>query len=329
MAIKTNWIERNNRNYLKDVLPLDTPYSIQIETIRSCNFKCNYCAYSSSKIKYNCMSLDIFKNIVDSLYNFPRQIKNFVFSGLGEPLLNKNIFDMISLVKNSNCAENTTILTNASLLNNINIDNLLKTNIDEIRISLQGITEEDYYRVCGYKINFKEFVDNIDILYKNKKNTKIALKIADIAIETKDKQEQFFKLFEDKSDYLVIQKISPLQNIVDYSNIINDYSKGVYLEDRINCLICPQPFYSMQILADGRVAPCCSLNLDSPTIGDINSKNIYEIWNDNKLRDLRIRMLQGNRNSINGCRNCNYPEFQYNKYDYIDNFSKELLERYL
>ena len=63
MAIKTNWIERNNRNYLKDVLPLNTPYSIQVETIKACNFRCNYCAYSSLKIEPYIMQLDVFKNI--------------------------------------------------------------------------------------------------------------------------------------------------------------------------------------------------------------------------------------------------------------------------
>ena len=329
MAIKTNWIERNNRNYLKDVLPLNTPYSIQVETIKACNFRCNYCAYSSLKIEPYVMQLDVFKNISNSLCKFPNKIKNFVFSGLGEPLINKDIFKMISLIKNTDHVENTTVLTNGSLLNENNIDNILNTYIDEIRISLQGITEEDYYKICGYKINFKEFVDNIEYLYKNRGNTKIALKIADIAIDTEDKQKKFFELFEDKADYLIIQKISPLQNIVDYSNIISDYSKGVYLEGNIDCLVCPQPFYSMQILADGRVVPCCSLNLDSPTIGNINSKNIYEIWNDNKLRDLRIRMLKVNKNLIDGCKNCNYPKFQYNKYDYIDNCKEELLKRYL
>ncbi|WP_297276690.1 radical SAM protein [uncultured Brachyspira sp.] len=328
MAIKTNWIERNNRNYLKDVLPLNTPYSIQIETIKACNFRCNYCAYSSLKIEPYIMQLDVFKNISNSLCKFPSKIKNFIFSGLGEPLINKDIFKMISLIKNTDHVENTTVLTNGSLLNENNIDNILNTYIDEIRISLQGITEEDYYKICGYKINFKEFVDNIEYLYKNRGNTKIALKIADIAIDTEDKQKKFFELFEDKADYLIIQKISPLQNIVNYTDIISDYSKGVYIENKTNCLVCPQPFYSMQILADGRVAPCCSLNLDSPTIGNINSKNIYDIWNDNKLRDLRIRMLKGNRNLIGGCKKCNYPEFQYNKYDYIDNYREELLKKY-
>ena len=326
MAKEVNWIDINGRNYLKDVLPLDTPYSIQVEAITACNFRCNYCSYSSKNIKPTILSIEILKNALSSLDKFSNKLKKIIFAGLGEPLLNKNIYDMIDISRNY--TETTTLLTNGALLNKNNIDKLLNTCINEIRISMQGISEEDYYKICGYKINIKEFVDNIEYLYKNRRNTKIALKIADIAINTEEKQKNFFELFEDKADYLIIQKISPLHDSVNYKNIVKDLSKGMYFETKSDSKICPQIFFSMQLLSNGNVTPCCSLNEGTPIIGNINNSNLYDIWNGTKLKELRLEMLKGNISNIKYCRNCSYLKYTYNKYDDIDEYAEELLKKY-
>ncbi|MDA0036155.1 radical SAM protein [Brachyspira hyodysenteriae] len=74
---------------------------------------------------------------------------------MGEPLLNKNIYNMIP--KANEIANDTVLVTNGSLLTKENSDKLIESNIKTIRISLQGINEEDYYKTCGYKIDFKSF----------------------------------------------------------------------------------------------------------------------------------------------------------------------------
>lgn len=45
MAEYRQWREEK-RTPLRDVVPLDTPYNIMIETSSLCNAKCNYCAHS-------------------------------------------------------------------------------------------------------------------------------------------------------------------------------------------------------------------------------------------------------------------------------------------
>ena len=330
MAKEVNWIEINNRNYLKDVLPLDTPYSIQVEAIKACNFKCNYCVYSTDKnIKYSCMDLDTYNKLLYGISLFSKKLKNIIFTGLGEPLLNNNIYKMIEM--SLNYSDNVTLITNGSLLNKSNIDKLLKTGINEIRISMQGLTEEDYYKICGYRINFQEFIDNVSYLYKNRGETKIALKIADIALNTEEKQKKFFELFENISDYLIIQKISPLQNDVNYDGIIKDYSKNLYFND-IDCIndinVCPMPFFTFLIFSNGNVIPCCSVNDNVPIVGNILENNLYDIWNSDSLKNIRIQMLRNSKKSIDGCKDCIYPIMTNNKYDNIDDYAEELLKKY-
>ncbi|WP_179154584.1 hypothetical protein, partial [Brachyspira hyodysenteriae] len=78
---------------------------------------------------------------------------------------------------------------------------------------------------------------------------------------------------------------------------------------------------------EGRGAPGGERKGESPTRGDRKAKNREEIWKENKLRDLRIRMLQGNRNSIKGCRNGKEPEGQEKKEEEREKGRKEGGER--
>ena len=46
MAEFRQWRE-TDRTYLKDVVPLDTPYNAALEISSFCNLKCVYCAHST------------------------------------------------------------------------------------------------------------------------------------------------------------------------------------------------------------------------------------------------------------------------------------------
>lgn len=259
MSKEINWIEYRGRVTLKDVLPLDTPFKIEIEPTSACNFKCIYCRHSAVNIKPEFMTMETFDKIIEGSKKFPKKIKSFNFVGTGEPLLNKNIYNMI--IKANEISNETVLVTNGSLLTKENADKLINSKIKIIRISLQGLNEEDYYKTCGYKIDFKNFLNNIKYLYYNKyDSTKLILKMPDIAINTEEKKELFYKLFENICDYLTIQNISNNYEEVDYSftnfknknNVLN-YS---YTND---VSICPFPFYVFHINNLGLVYPCCHI----------------------------------------------------------------------
>ena len=265
-----NWIEHRGRVFLKDVLPLDTPFKIEVEPTSACNFKCIYCRHSTVKVKPQFMSMEIFDKIISGLKKFPNKIKTFNFCGIGEPLLNKNIYEMI--LKADEVADDVVLITNGALLTEENSNKLIETGIKTIRVSLQGISEEDYLKTCGYKIDFNKFLNNLEYLYKNKSDrTKLYLKMPDIAINTDERKDLFRKLFEDKCDYLVIQNIGNLFHDLDYSNIIINNP-----QNKIN--VCPQLFYLLIIDAVGSVYPCCAMHNDVK-VGNINDNNIVEIWN--------------------------------------------------
>ena len=139
---------------LGKVLPLNTPFSVYIYPIYSCNFKCGYCIRSLSSdeltkkgLNNKILNMENFKQIVENLKEFPERIKSIQFSGYGEPLLHPNIAEMVKILKNADVAERVEIITNGSLLTHKLSDDLIDAGLDRLRVSIQGITSEKYQEI--------------------------------------------------------------------------------------------------------------------------------------------------------------------------------------
>ena len=71
-----NW-RNNERVWLKDVVPLNAPFTVNIESSSLCNAKCVYCARSGKRNTSNDMNmpLDLFHKVVLDLQGFENKIK--------------------------------------------------------------------------------------------------------------------------------------------------------------------------------------------------------------------------------------------------------------
>ncbi len=80
----------------------------------------------------------MFRDIIDSLEPYKQGIEKVDLFGLGEPLLDKFIFDRIKYVKKKGF-KNIAISTNADLLDKKKQDLLLETEIETVIFSIDGI----------------------------------------------------------------------------------------------------------------------------------------------------------------------------------------------
>src|SRR6266536_2229587 len=135
-------------------LPLPLPRSIYIEPTSRCNELCQQCPRTLlSREDDRDLSFDDFRYIVDQ---FP-ELERVVLHGLGEPVLNKELPQMIRYLK----ARGIYVLFNSNgiLLNAKRGQELIDAGLDEYRLSVVAATLETYARVRG--------VDAFDKIWRN------------------------------------------------------------------------------------------------------------------------------------------------------------------
>jgi len=336
MAENRYWREEN-RTYLKDVIPLDTPYNIGIEVSSLCNAQCVYCAHSKRNhgVYEGNMSMELFSKVIEEIHRFPKKIRLIETYSFGEPLCNPNLEKMIGIIRRENIAEKINFTTNGLLFTPKRVDALMAVGgVDTIRISLQGLNAKMYEDICGVKVRFEDFLNNLRYLYENRGNCKIRMKIADVALkEVPDGKKRFEEMFGDIADSLFVEHILPIYQDVDYASIdqkILDNAmngRGNVKQNEIH-KVCHRPFYRLRVTANGEVmANCCDQPHDI-RYGNIYEQGLVEIWND-KVRTAFLKMqLQGKRFQHPVCRDCVLANDITNEADLLDPWAEEILRRF-
>jgi radical SAM protein with 4Fe4S-binding SPASM domain len=321
------------RSLLKDIVPLKTPLIVQLFPVYACNFKCNYCIFQIPKKDRHFisddinMNFDLYKKFVKEMCNFPDRIKTFRFVGIGEPLLHKNIVEMVKLAYQYEIANTIEILTNASLLTKSMSKKLIRAGLNRLVISLQGLTTEKYNEMCSTTISFETIVDNIKYFYDNKKDCHIYVKIVDEALDGENDKQKFYEIFGDICDSLSVEHTVPIHTEIGYSDSVASKQMSQFGLPIKEVSICPQPFIHMQINPDCKVVPCYSF--DYPEIlGDCNNENIIDIWNGKKFNEFRHQMLQNTKNINAICEKCTMIKYRWFEEDDLTDKIKELKEYY-
>ncbi len=334
----------NNRQWLRDVVPLLQPFTILLEPTERCNFKCNYCihstrgqkggTYEAEGYEQRNMSWNLFTKIARDIMDFPAPVKHISISGLGEPLVHPQLPEMISHLRSAGFMERISIYTNASLLTPKVSDRLIHAGISEVRVSIQGVDDEAYKDTCGISGVLERIVENVRYFFEHKNNDQILyVKIIDAALRNDSERDIFMNMFGDICDYIFVEHLVSSQRQMHEINFERDKSRG-----SINLInqsvayrrICPVPFYYLQIAADGAVTPCGVVAFPKKlAVGNVNNSTLPEIWNgSNHIMALRQRLEHGS-DSIEACRGCSQRYTIASPVETIDDHTEEILARLL
>ena len=312
--IKPNY--DSNRKKLADIIPLSHPFTVYIEQTRYCNFKCFYCIHSTRDISdgeferlghaVKHMEFAMYEKIVKQLLEFPTGIKRIVFSGLGEPLMNPRLPEMVKMAVEANIADRVEVITNGMLLTPTLSDALINAGITNINISIQGVNSQGYERTCGVTMDFDRLVANLTYLYKNKKNAQIYIKAIDATLNSEEDKNKFYEIFGRIADRIYVEHLIVMQQQMDDLKQVVDETKNFYNEDLdINRKVCAQSFYFLQIGCDYDTFPCPVPGLSKGlSMGNVQDNTLLEIWNGVKRKKMLRTMLEFNKDSIPECNNC-------------------------
>ncbi len=280
-----------------------------IEVTNHCNLNCIICSRRYSDRALGMMDMDLFADVVRQTKNSSR----FTWLHLlGEPLLNKNIYDMIKLCKSNSLKVG--LSTNATLLNYENSKKLLKTGLDSIVLAFDGVSKETYESVRTGGV-FEKVSENIDTflrLKKEMKKTRPWTVIQTVEINfTESEIEQFKNKWKDKNvDEVLIRKYSTSAGQLEDKDEVA-LPEHRYLckqkKDRPPCFLL---WNSAVIFWDGKVSTCCHDCVKGRLVfGNLKEDSLANIWNSEKIKKLRQKHLEGKFPSI--CKDClEYPLVQ-------------------
>lgn len=323
-----------NRESLQDVIPLNTPFLIYVDPSSVCNFRCQFCPtghydlLSESNYKRSTLDFELFEKIISDIAEFDSPIEVMRMNKIGEPTINKHLPRMIELAKSSGCVDKIDLATNGALLTHELIESLIVSGLDRLNISLEGISAEQYLEHAKVKLNFHKLVETIKWLYEHKGNCELTIKIPGNYLD-EDQKEIFFELFGNHCDRIYVEKLSPIWPSFDVekrSGVKLDKNKGQYSDNAKQKDICTYIFYAMAINSDGTVSACCPDWNQELIVGDLKSNSLKEIWNSQKMNNLRGQHLEGDRIKNKVCSDCGH--IIYAQIDNIDPYREKILKNF-
>jgi MoaA/NifB/PqqE/SkfB family radical SAM enzyme len=199
----------------------------------------------------------------------------------GEPLLNKDIYDIIDYAKSKNIY--VMISTNATVMSPKNNQRLIDSGIDYVMVAIDGGTQETYqkYRVGG---DFGKVVENVKDLLERKKQSNARLPFVEWQFIVFNHNEHEVNSTEKFAYELGVNKFTPLPAYVEDENWLpkeDKYKVEVFNPERL--MNCDRPWSHLNVRADGGVASCCYEFSKKDDFGSFHENDFRTIWNNPKF----------------------------------------------
>lgn len=301
------------------------PIYMEISPSGACNQRCTFCAFDY--LKYKTQFIDT-KKLLAFLSEAARLgVKSIMYGGEGEPLLHKDIAEIINYTKKVGI--DTALTTNGTLLDKDFFERCLDS-LTWVRVSLNAGTSKNYSRIhrCRPE-DFKRVLNNITEAVKIKRRNNYSCTIGVQFLLLPDNYHETTilakKLKEREVDYLIIKPYShhPMsENEMDrpfsYSDYLHldselhkladDNFKVVFRINTIRKLEEKRPYkyclglpFWAYIDSAGNIYACSAFLGDQRLIyGNINRSSFEKIWNSDKRKKI-MKIMESDWN-IDDCR---------------------------
>lgn len=318
---------------LHTLLPLATPLRIGMGFTTKCNFRCDYCyIHTADREKIppaKNMPFGLVEKIAANICEFEDQISVADLSQNGEPLLYPHLTDAIKLIKDTKKVKSVRIITNGSLLFPEMAEKLVASGLNQVLVSINGLSDAQYESVVHTKIKFDTIYENVKHLYSIRQGCHVHVKII-ANYFSDDEQKKFLELFTPISDSIFMDKAvnqwiglqlpTPPYGREDG---INRFNKHFDIEHGLP--VCSAPFYFLRIHPNGETSACLGDWQAAMSLGNVNNMTLKEIWNGKEIANLRKAQLT-RHNIPSQCDKCHYYELSTS--EDITPYTEELIEKY-
>lgn len=257
-------------------------HRLNLALTRVCNINCVFCPYQFTKKEEKIhMPNHIFQKVLHDIKE--AKIKEIMLSpDLGEPLLAPDFIDKIKQLRGCG-VELIDMTTNATLLNKVGIETILRQGPDRINISFPGFDEKMYTKICQKPFYLQTRNNILEILRKN--DSMGRPKQINIWLRGNDSIENLMNLPDMKEVRKLASGISVMTEVDDWIGLIKPemLPSGLKIQ-QIRPHLTKRPcsiLFSLVIHPDGDIHLCSCRNIFmDPTlhIGNIKETTILEAY---------------------------------------------------
>ena len=283
------------------------PERIQLEVVFGCNARCSMCPVDlPTNRNKGVMSMDLFTDIVDEMNPYKNSIEKFDLWGLGEPLLDKGLFEKIAYAKSKGW-HNLAIATNGDLLDENRQNNLLKSGLDTVIFSIDGCTKKIHEDIRK-GVDFDRVVANASniIVKRNQGDYDTRFVFRFIRQKVNKAEWDGFRdywsglISTDKNDIIICYDVHSWGG--------ERTGFGVETKKKLDvptAMCCHHVFDRLIVLWDGTVALCCSdMHHAKYSLGNVRDASPIEIFNNEKMNRIRELHKTNRKDNIKICKKC-------------------------
>jgi len=268
---------------------LTFPTHIMIQTISGCNAGCFFCPYPylKEKITFQKMDKNIFKNIIDECSKH-KEVKVIMPYLMNEPLLDKELPEKITYIKQKLPQASTHILTNGVLLDNSFAQRLIDSNIDWVGFSIHGIKNETISSTMN--IDAGKALKNILNFIKLSRHIKgdisdfIMVSLVKNARLDENEKEEAVNFWEEQGISRINVYSAPVSRAGNVPLLPKINNKKIY---GCNSIWTEE---MVHILSNGDVVLCCMDWKSEVVLGNLKKDSIRTIWKGDKYNTARKKI---------------------------------------
>ena len=270
------------------------PVEYIVETTAKCNIYCPMCPRETHKQPKEDMTEEIFGRLVRET---GRSAEHMMLIGLGEPLLDRRIFERIEY-----CAEHgihTLLSTNGTLLDEAATERMLRSPLAHVTLSFDGSTREsfEFYRK-GAK--FEKVRDNFVRFARRKKELGRGPQVVVQMVRMEGNAhevEDFIRFWS------AVPGVDQVRVKEDETNLMRPDAGHAGSDWKHPCHYLWRG--AMYVKWNGDVYPCCqSYMLDGEPVGNVERQGMAEIFDGAPMRELRRMHAAGRAGEIGMCARC-------------------------
>ncbi len=173
---------------------------LRFDPVNACNLQCSMCYYSDKSYKKKIRGYFTEDDIERIAELFFQKTLQLVIGCASEPTLYKNYPDIVRLAKMYKIPY-VGLTTNAQLIQKDHIESLVKNQLDEITISMHGVSRESYekFMVSAEYGKLKEVLMTLDQIKKSSASEKPHLRI-NYTVNTEN-LEELLLFFDEFGEY--------------------------------------------------------------------------------------------------------------------------------